>query len=417
MKKLIYIIMSVLLMGFLVASPVLSQEMSNVELIRELKLMQEKIKQLESQLQELRAASTAEGEKPAAQKVGGVKGLDERIKRLEDAIGREVVGDKWYDRLQISGVVEAEASYAKTDFKNPATQDTDTSDVDLAKVELVVDAKIAENVDGHVMFKWEADDLTVDEGFITLVGSEDFPAYLIAGRQYIPFGNFDSHFITDPATLSLGETNEGAVVAGYRFGGEMVDISAGLFNGRAKETGKDDKISNFVGAVVVSPFENIMFGAAYTSNLAAANALYDQTDADGDGTPDSISSFVGGYSGFVTATFLDRFKIIGEYVGAADEFKAGELYTNTDTKKRQPAAWNLELGFAVTDAWEIAVRYEGSTDGDAGGGEFLPESLYGAVVNWGLFDNTNLALEYLHGEFENDFQETDVVTTQLAIEF
>jgi len=417
MKKLIYIIMSVLLMGFLVASPALSQEMSNAELMQELKLMQEKIRQLESQLKEIREASKAEGEKPAAQKVGGVKGLDERIKRLENAIGREVVSDKWYDRIQISGVVEAEASYGNTDFKNPATADTETSDIDLAKVEIVVDAKIAKHVDGHAMFKWEADELTVDEGFITLVGSEDFPAYLIAGRQYIPFGYFDSHFITDPATLVLGETNEGAVVGGYRFGGEMVDISAGVFNGRAKETGKDDKISNFVGAVVVSPFENIMFGASYTSNLAAANALYDQTDSDGDGTPDSISSFVGGYSAFATASFLDRFKVIGEYVGAADEFEAGELYVNTDTQKRQPAAWNLELGFAVSDAWEIAVKYEGSTDGDAGGGEFLPESQYGAVVNWGLFENTNLALEYLHGEFENDFQETDVITTQLAVEF
>ena len=413
--------MSVFLVGFLVASPALSQEMSNDELFRELKLMKEKINQLETQLKEIREESTAKGEKPyqkaSVQKAGGVEGMEKRVKRLENAIGREVTGDKWYDRIQLSGVVETEASYVKTDFKDPATQDTEASDVDLAVVELAVDAKIAKHVDGHVLFKWEADELFVDEGFITLVGSEDFRAYLIAGRQYIPFGYFDSNFITDPATLILGETNEGAVVAGYRFGGEMFDISVGAFNGRAKETGKDDKISNFVGAVVVSPFENIMLGASYTSNLAAANSLYDQTDVDGDGTPDPISSFVGGYSAFATASFLDRFKVIGEYVSAADEFKAGELYVNTDTKKRQPAAWNLELGYTVTDAWEIAVKYEGSTDGDAGSAEFLPESQYGAVVNWGLFENTNLAFEYLHGEFENDYQETDVFTTQLAIAF
>lgn len=422
MKTLLAFILSLLLVGFLVASPVLSQEISNDELIRELKLMKEKINQLESQLKEIKEESTTEREKPyqkiTGQKAGGVKGLEKRITHLEDMIGREVTGDQWYDRIQINGLVEAEASYGKTDFKNPATQNTETSDVDLAKVELVVDAKIAKHVDGHMMFKWEADALTVDEGFITLVGSKDFPAYLIAGRQYIPFGYFDSNFITDPATLSLGETNEGAVVAGYRFGGEMFDISVGAYNGRVKEIGKDDKISNFVGAVVVSPFENIMFGVSYTSNLAAANSLSEQvTDLDGDSASNNISSFVGGYSAFATVSFLDRFKVIGEYVGAADEFKAGELYVNTDTKKRQPAAWNLELGFAVNDAWEIAAKYEGSTDGDAGGGEFLPESQYGAVVNWGIFENTNLAFEYLHGEFENDFQETDVFTTQLAIEF
>lgn len=423
MKKIMCVIISVLLMGVLATSPALSQEMSNEELLKELKLMKEKIKQLESQMQELKAASVPESEKPSSevvtQKVGGVKGLEKRVKQLEDAIGHEVVGDKWYDGIQVSGLVEAEASYAKTDFKNPATQDTDASDVDLATVELAVDAKIAEHVDGHVLFKWEADDLFVDEGFITLFGSENFPAYLIAGRQYIPFGSFESHFVTDPVTLSLGETNEGAAVAGYRFGGELVDISAGVFNGRAKEIGKDDKIANFVGGVVVSPVENIMFGASYTSNLAAANSLYEQltTDTDGDGSGDSTTSFVGGYAAFVTASFLDRFKVIGEYVASEDEFEAGELYTNPDTQKRQPAAWNLELGCAVSDAWEIAVKYEGSEDGDAGSGEFLPKSRYGAVVNWGFYENTNLAIEYLHGEFENDFQKTDVVTTQIAVEF
>lgn len=50
-------------------------------------------------------------------------------------------------------------------------------------------------------------------------------------------------------------------------------------------------------------------------------------------------------------------------------------------------------------------------------GKYLPETQYGVVVNWGFFDNTNLALEYLHGEFQNDFQTTDTFTAQLAVEF
>ena len=77
------------------------------------------------------------------------------------------------------------------------------------------------------------------------------------------------------------------------------------------------------------------------------------------------------------------------------------------------SARNVELGFAITDALEVAVRYGGSDDG----GDFLPESEYGAVLNLGLFENTNLAIEYLHGEFENDVQETDLITAQLAVEF
>ena len=131
-------------------------------------------------------------------KAGGVKSLEDRIKQLEDAIKRQPESDKWYDRIQISGLIEVEASHGKTDFKDPSSEDEKTSDVDLSKVELGVDAKISAHVDGHVLFKYEDDDLFVDEGFITIVGTETFPAYLIAGRQYIPFGNFDTHFVTDP---------------------------------------------------------------------------------------------------------------------------------------------------------------------------------------------------------------------------
>jgi hypothetical protein len=342
-------------------------------------------------------------------KAGGVKSLEDRIKQLEDAINRQPESDKWYDRLQISGLIEVEASHGRTDFKDPAVEDEKTSDVDLATVELGVDAKISAHVDGHVLFKYEDDDLFVDEGFITLVGTENFPAYLIAGRQYIPFGNFDSHFVTDPTTLVLGETNDGAVVAGYRFGGEMVDVSIGAFNGDAEKSDKDDVINSFVGSIVVSPIENIKFGASYTSNIAGSDS-FNEVVVD----PDNLDSLVGGWSGFVTFEFLERFKLIGEYVGALDNFKAGEIYDAADTKERKPSAWNVELGVAIIDNVELAARYGGSDDG---GADFLPESQYGAVLNWGFFKNTNLALEYLHGEFEDDAQETDSFIAQLAIEF
>ena len=352
--------------------------------------------------------SIESGKDSQDQKPGGVKSLEKRIKQLEESIGRQVEGEKWYDRIQVSGLVEVEARYEKIDFNDPAVEDEKTSDVDLAAVELVVDARIIDHVDGHVMFKYEEEDVFVDEGFITLTGSKTFPAYLIAGRQYIPLGYFDSHFITDPTTLVLGETNEGAVVAGYRIAGEIIDVSLGAFNGRAQEAGEDDAIVSFVASIAVNPYENLMFGASYTSNLAGSDA-FNEVVVD----PENLESLVAGYSAYVTFQFLDRFKVIGEYVGAFDNFDAGEIYDAADTEERKPSAWNVELGFAITDALEVAARYGGSDDG----GDFLPESEYGAVLNWGLFENTNLAIEYLHGEFENDEQETDLITAQLAVEF
>lgn len=350
----------------------------------------------------------AMAQESVGQKAGGVKSLEKRIKQLEDAIGRDVESDKWYDRIQFSGLIEVEGAVSKTDFKDPATEDEDTNDIDLATVELGVDAKIAKHVDGHVLFKYEDDDVFVDEGFITLVGTESMPAYLIAGRQYIPFGYYDSHFVSDPTTLVLGETNEGALVAGYRFGGDMVDVALGAFNGRAQKAGDDDVIDSFVAGIAANPFEGLMIGASYTSNLASSD-IFNEVVVD----PDNLDSLVGGYSAFVSFEFLGRVKVIGEYLAAADSFLAGEIYDATDTKKREPKAWNAEVGFMITDSLEIAARYGGSDDGS----DFLPESEYGGVLNWGFFENTNLAIEYLHGDFEDDVQETDVITAQLAVEF
>jgi hypothetical protein len=337
---------------------------------------------------------------------GGVKSLEDRIKQLEEAIGRTPESGKWYERIQVGGLIEVEAAHQNIDSSDPDEADEDGGDVDLATVELAFDAKVAPVLDGHVLIKYEDEELFVDEGFITLAGGDALPAYLIAGRQYIPFGNYDSHFVTDPNTLILGETTEGAVVAGYKLGGEMVDFSAGAFNGRAKEAGDDDTIDSFVAAVTVQPLESVMFGASYTSNLASSNALSEELNAD------DLDSLVGAWSAFASVVFQDRYYLIAEYVAAVDDFTAEELYEG-DTKARQPSAWNLELGITLAEELEVAARYGGSDDG----ANFLPESQYGAVVNWEFFENANLALEYLHDEYEDNVKDADTVTAQLAVQF
>ena len=353
-------------------------------------------------------ASPGSGQSDPPEKVGGVKSLEERVRELEEAVSRTVPSGRWYDRIKISGLIEIEAGYSDTDVKDPAEEDEETSDVDLAAAELNADAKIAEHVEGHIKIKYEDDDLFIDEGFIALAGPESFSAYLIAGKQYIPFGNFETHFVTDPNTLILGETDEGAVVAGYRIGGELLDIAMGAFNGRAKKAGDDDAIDSFVAAARAQPFAWLNLGISYTSNLAGSDSFNDEVQ-----DPDNLDSLVGAWSAFVTVEFLERFKLIGEYVGALDNFKAGEIY-EADPVERQPSAWNVELGVGLAEGLEVALRCGGSDDG---GHTFLPETQYGAVVNWGLFDNTNLALEYLHGEFQDDYQDTDTVTVQLAVAF
>ena len=228
--------------------------------------------------------------------------------------------------------------------------------------------------------------------------------------MYIPFGTFESSFISDPLTLELGETNEGAVVLGYRLLDETVNLDLGIFNGKTEEQGEDDTLSNYVARITVVPMEGFSFGGSYNSNLASADAFSEQVQ-------DDLDEYVAGWSVFVSVTLMDRLTANAEYLAAVDEFKAGEIYDTADTSKRCPEAWNIEVGYAFMDNLNAALRYGGSHDGDAEHGEFLAETQFGAVMNWDMFEKTSLALEYMNSAYAGDYQTVDAVTAQLAVEF
>jgi len=323
-------------------------------------------------------------------------------------------GGKWFENITLSGAIEVEAGFEKIDYNDPATKDEDSSDIVVATVEVGIDAEITKHVSGHILFLYEEDDtpLEVDEAIISIDGEDVVPLYLNAGQLYVPFGNFESHMISDPVALELGETRESAVVAG--FANDWLDISAGVFNGDIDETGEDNKINSYVAAAVFTLPENtisgfgLSAGASYISNIGDSNSLQDDITDSG---VETVNDYVAGYSAFISISVLDRFFFNAEYLTAADEFAAGELSFDGG-QEFKPSTLYVELAVGVIDDLEIAVRYEASDDC----GDFLPEKRYGGAVTYGLFENTSLGLEYLHGEFKNN-DETDVITAQLAIEF
>lgn len=334
--------------------------------------------------------------------------LEERVAALEGKTGN--LSD-WLGKIELSGLIEVEAGYVNTDPTTGSSEDE--SDLTLATVELGIDADFTKHVSGHVLLLWEEDEeddhIIVDEAFIRLDGEDVLPFYLQAGKMYVPFGNFDSMFISDPLTLELGETRESAALVGYA--NDQFDLSVGVFNGDIDETGKDDHIDSFVASAVYTLPEGAVAGLALTGGVSWISNIAD-SDVLGDEIVGSeLDDKVSGLAAFVTATLNERWTLIAEYLGALDEFEAGELSFDGG-EEFEPKTWNVELGYAVTDALEVALRYEGGDDL----GELLPDSQYGIAASYGLFESTTLAVEYLHGEFEND-DEQDVLTAQLAFEF
>lgn len=130
--------------------------------------------------------------------------LEERIRLLEGRVA------PLNERLTISGLIEVEGTAGKV--KNNDGSSDDASDLTLATAQLGFEGRVNEQVGGNIILLYEeGGELEIDEAAIRL---EQGRGSLRAGRLYLPFGAFNSHFISDPLTLELGETRQTALVLG-----------------------------------------------------------------------------------------------------------------------------------------------------------------------------------------------------------
>ena len=351
--------------------------------------------------------------------------LLERINRLEEKLAaqdNEPDGflDAWTDKITLSGVIEIEAFYESIDYDDPAEDDEDNSDITLATVELGVDVDLVKHISGHVLLLWEEDDtepMDVDEAYITLDGEDVLPLYLMAGKMYVPFGDYTSNMISDPLTLEVGETRESAVLVGFDINGLYGSVYA--FNGDIEEADDDDNhVDNFgasLGYAVENDTMTLDAGVSYINNLVDSDGLgdgFDEAVAEADelGEVLDLVDYVGGFGAHLVAEF-GNLNLIAEYVGAIDDIE----YRVDGVKVEEDAiqSWNLEAGYTFVllgNEMIVAAAYQG-TDNAA---DFLPESRYMVCIGAGIFDYTSLALEFAHDEYETD-DEADIVTAQLAI--
>ena len=346
--------------------------------------------------------------------------LTERVKKLEEKVGLGDLAGSWFERITISGVVEVEAGFE--DYEAAGGDDEESSDLSLATVELGVDAIINQHVSGHVLFLYEdGEDICVDEGFILLEGGDELPLYLRAGEFYVPFGNFESNMISDPLTLEVGETRETAIEVGFENTGFYGGIYG--FNGDVDKDGEDSEIDNF-GLMVGYGMENDAFcldvGVGYINNLIDSDGLSDALDEmrdelDGDESLE-LRDYVDGINVHAILGF-GPITLIGEYTAALDDIELNYFDGTVDTVEtlEKLNAWNVEVGYTFAVGEKEAVIALGC-QGTDNMGDVLPETRILASVGYGIFENTALALEYLHDEYEND-DEADVITIQLAIEF
>lgn len=360
----------------------------------------------------LAAGTTDDGTETA----GTTPGVEQRIQHLEDAIQElNKAGGKWTDHIEINGEIEVEARSSR-DYA-----DVDTSEVALATADLGIEAQLAEWCTGYMLFSWD-EGVDVDEGYIRLGATEDYPLYLRAGLIYVPFGVYETHMISDPLTLEIGETREQGLQVGSEYRGFYGSLY--LFNGDVQEGADDgDDTIEAYGANIGYMMERDRFGldigVDYMSNMLDSDGLGDGFEASRSefvgNNPDgsfTLDDYVAGMGAHVLVT-VGPVCLIGEYIGATDDvdyITDDGSGTRVNVSREKPAAYHIEGAFtfeAMKKDITLAATCQG-TDNLAG---VLPEKRYGASAGIGLTEQLGLAVEYIHDE---DYDERDGGTDESA---
>ncbi|GAA0416620.1 hypothetical protein GCM10009133_26340 [Cocleimonas flava] len=270
-----------------------------------------------------------------------------------------------YAETTISGSIEAEANF---------TEDEDDTGV---TVEVGLDHKVSDKVDGHLLLKYEQDDedddVYVDEAVINLHPTDSMD--IVVGRQYVPFGRFDTNMISDPITLDLGETREEAALITQKFGG----FGASAYVFKDKADGANDKIDNY-GVDFAYENEQFSAGVGYISDVA-------DTTVEGINVHAKLS--------------LGKASIIAEHMRLDDI--AGV----------NPNASHLEFAFDLGNDKVIAATYQESSDASV---LDLPKEVVGISYSMPVYKNTSVAAEYLNST-DYDDEDSDVINLKLTYEF
>ncbi len=323
-------------------------------------------------------------------KEAGVAGEEEEESRFSIFTGGK--------SLTFWGSIEVEASYDKIESGE------ESSDIVLATAQLGTDIQITDRIGGHIVFLFEEDDtepIAVDEGNISIHFNDNSGVAL--GRLYVPFGNFNSHMISDPFTLELGETSASAIVG--RYGNDMFEVQMGVFNGDIDTADDTNNIDTVVASLRVTPMAGIESGVSYIGDLTESNSEFYKV-----GAPADLEDNVAGIAGFISLEY-GNFYFDAEIVGALDDYTAADVSKADDLTGEKPSAWNLEFAMTPIDKFLFAVRYEEtfSYKDDL--------SRYGVAASYSLYENTALTLEYLLTDPLAAGDNIHTVTTQLAMEF
>ena len=278
--------------------------------------------------------------------------------------------------------------------------------------DLNLEANLYKKLSGIIDFSWDGntpDKISIDEAYLKF----DSKINISGGKLYLPFGDFDTNFISDPLTQELGEIRDKSILIEINFNNLIFEPF--IFKPSIKN--RNNNLGWGFSFKFDKEFQNI------EDSSIEAQFSYINTTSDNDNFKDFLSDnnlhkvkyYFDGISGFLKLEYKN-FTLIGEIVKYIKSIDVEKRYT--------PLSWNFELSYNFKKV-NIAVKYEGSKDTAFIDEELFMNKQYGISVSIEIFKNTNLSFEFLHGKpdrklikfLEEDINKKDTFSTKLHFEF
>ncbi len=300
--------------------------------------------------------------------------------RREAGLGRQLT-----DWLAISGLLESEKMLSYNDV-DMGRQRHDNSPL-VSTLQLGVNLTVAPWLEAELIFEGEQDrryHSQLDEAVITMeVGRWG----VSAGRLYPPFGEYYSHFVTGPM-LEFGESRDEAIVVDFSPLANL-ELAAFVFDGRARRIDSSDELDWGYAVELSSADEALRFGASYLSDLAESEEALLEDERH------RYQRRVSAWSAYALLGFR-QLEITAELL------RATAAFAEKDQTADKPSAYNLELAYFPRPGWQLALRYEHSSEL-----EDQPKRRSGLSLTWLPLPYLGLSLDYLYGEYQRGFVSDD----------
>lgn len=330
-----------------------------------------------------------------------------RIYRSPEDRREAELGTKLNEWLAFSGSLELEKEYFEDNLDNGKKIRGYEDTVPTLQFEL--EFSFADWWGAELVYEFEYEEERKvgmwDEAFVYFE-FEDIGLEVEAGRVTVPFGEFDSYFVTDPF-LEFAETTKNGLVIEYTII-DVLEFSAFAIDSDVDKQKKSREYDWGGRLEFVSNNESIRIGLSYISDIAESDErlLRDEGDL--------YKKRVSAWNAYALFGF-ENFEITAEVIQATTRFR------EFDAEEDKPKAYNIELAYLPNPNLLIAIRYEGSDEI-----EEAPEVQYGVNVTWQPISKVSFSLDYLHGKYknnfvfdddDNEFKDRDLIAVELGLEF